>query len=173
MPVAESSVRKLASSASSLGAMVFVIASCHSVPVAHPTPRAALPLPALPAAWDSGGTGAVIGTLVDSVTGAPIRGANVFVHPSSAVTYDARRSQGRYVTIDSLGSFAFLRLPPQEYTLGARLIGWNTCVAEVSVSPNVVDTMRLVLAQPKWVIIDGPTPPVTDYCVRSSRHPPS
>jgi hypothetical protein len=151
--------------------LLLVLASigvaCACVPSQLPSPSIALPLPVLGENWSEMGTGAVLGTAADSATQLPLGGAQVWIRPSALP--DVSSSNDGHALVFPLGGFLFERLPPGEHTLFVRITGWRLCAVPVTVRQGVVDTLRLILAQPREIYIAGPSPayPIS-YCLRRS-----
>ncbi len=85
----------------------------------------------------AGTTGRISGTIADTASGAPIAGAKVTAtSPSQTAT----------TTTDAGGHFAFGSLAPDEYTVSAQQIGYDTAtLAGVSVFADATQVVRLTL----------------------------
>ncbi|MBV8435293.1 MAG: TonB-dependent receptor [Candidatus Eremiobacteraeota bacterium] len=85
----------------------------------------------------AGTTGAIVGSVADSATRAPVAGATVTV---------ASPSQVARVTTDASGHFAFLSLAPDTYTLSAEKTGYESLsIAGVAVFADQTQSIPLAL----------------------------
>src|SRR5579884_1396408 len=85
----------------------------------------------------AGTTGAISGTVVDTSTGAPVAGARITV-TSPSQTATAASDQG--------GHYAFLSLAPDEYTVSAQAIGYDTAsLSGVAVFADATQIVRISL----------------------------
>ncbi|HEV3154908.1 MAG TPA: TonB-dependent receptor [Candidatus Baltobacteraceae bacterium] len=83
----------------------------------------------------AGTTGGIIGTVVDSTSGAPVAGAHVTVTSAS---------QTESATTDAAGRFAFVSLGPDTYTISAAKTGYqDVSLAGVSVFADQQQTVVL------------------------------
>ena len=82
--------------------------------------------------------GAIIGTVVDGSTKAPLRWVQVRAHnlADSSITY---------AQTDSAGGFYTAPLIPGEYLITARRVGYEQFAARLSLVAGVVDTLRATL----------------------------
>jgi hypothetical protein len=99
--------------------------------------------------------GALVGTVVDSISGKPLESAQILL-----------RAQGggrtlRAVT-DSRGGFVLGRVPPAHYHLIVRLIGYEALTGVNDARAGVVDTLRARMARATLYLVTGrgvPTAP--------------
>ena len=98
---------------------------------------------------------ALVGTVVDEDSGQPLAASEVIIR---------RASDGKIVSImtDMRGGFVVPRIPPGDYGLIVRRVGYEP-IADVRVGQaGVVDTLRLKLSEarvflrgPKWRVTSG------------------
>ena len=130
-------------------------------------PEPGPPLAPLPPAWDSAGTGGILGIVTDR-DGRVLPHANVFVHALGGGEHVVEGQPG-WMNVDSTGTFAFVRLAPGAYLVAARLIGHRMCQVNATVAAWHADTIRMRLDTMSLVFDGQPDtlPMPADYCVRS------
>ena len=97
---------------------------------------------------------ALVGTVVNSDSGQPLGTSEIVI----------RRRDGKIISImtDMRGGFVVPRIPPGEYGLIVRRVGYEP-IADIRVAQaGVVDTLRLILHEtpvflrgPKWRVASG------------------
>jgi len=99
--------------------------------------------------------GALVGTVVDSISGKPLESAQVLLRvPGGGSTF-------RAIT-DSRGGFVLGRIPPGHYHLIVRLIGYEAVTGVNDARAGVVDTLRARMARATLYLVSGrgvPTAP--------------
>jgi len=140
---------------------------CLACAAGAPSPAVAplpdLPLPTLSVSWDSGGTGAVLGTVTDERNVAMPQ-ARVSLqldrggHPSQLIGE---------LAVDSGGRFARGRLRPATYVVWSDAHGQWPCMFELKLRPHTAYALRIRLKplpppDAKKMIF----PKATEYCVK-------
>ena len=82
---------------------------------------------------------ALVGTVVDSDSGQPLSSSEIFIR---------RASDGKIVTVltDSRGGFIVSRIPPGQYGMIVRRLGYISVTDLRSATAGIVDTLRLKMA---------------------------
>src|SRR5690349_19906050 len=97
---------------------------------------------------------ALVGTVVNSDTGQPLGASEILI----------RRGDGKIISImtDMRGGFVVPRIPPGDYALIVRRVGYESIADIRSAQAGVVDTLRLRLTEarvflrvPKWRVASG------------------
>jgi hypothetical protein len=97
---------------------------------------------------------ALVGTVVNSDSGQPLGASEILI----------RRGDGKIVSImtDMRGGFVVPRIPPGDYAMIVRRVGYESIVDIRSAQAGVVDTLRLKLTEarvflrgPKWRVASG------------------
>jgi hypothetical protein len=83
---------------------------------------------------------ALVGTVVDFESGQPLAASEIIVR---------RASDGKIVSAlaDSRGGFVMPRIPPGQYGLIVRRLGYTSLSDLRTAEPGVVDTLRLKMIQ--------------------------
>ncbi|HMJ18048.1 MAG TPA: carboxypeptidase-like regulatory domain-containing protein [Gemmatimonadaceae bacterium] len=101
------------------------------------------------------GAGALVGTVVDSISGKPLESAQILLRvPGGGRTF-------RAIT-DSRGGFVLGRVPPGHYHLVVRLIGYEAVTGVNDARAGVVDTLRARMSRSILYLVTGrgvPTAP--------------
>ena len=99
--------------------------------------------PQIPSLVPSEGFAALIGTMEEAVSKHPLRGGTVDLSPTDSVN---RTASGRLsVPTDSLGGFAIDSVPPGEYVIRARRIGYDKIESRSILNVGRVDTARFTM----------------------------
>ena len=97
---------------------------------------------------------ALVGTVVNADTGQPLGASEILI----------RRDDGKIISImtDLRGGFVVPRIPPGDYALIVRRVGYESIADIRSGQAGVVDTLRLKLTEarvflrgPKWRVASG------------------
>ena len=95
------------------------------------------------------GAGALVGTVVDSISGKPLESAQILLRvPGGGRTF-------RAIT-DSRGGFVLGRVPPGHYHLVVRLIGYEAVTGVEDARAGVVDTLRTRMSRSILYLVTGP-----------------
>jgi carboxypeptidase family protein len=99
--------------------------------------------------------GALVGTVVDSISGKPLESAQILLRiPGGGRTFRA--------ISDSRGGFVLGRVPPGHYHLIVRLIGYEAVTGVEDARAGVVDTLRTRMSRSILYLVTGrglPTAP--------------
>jgi len=97
---------------------------------------------------------ALVGTVVNADSGQPLGASEILI----------RRGDGKIISImtDMRGGFVVPRIPPGDYAMIVRRVGYEPIVDIRSAQAGVVDTLRLKLSEarvflrgPKWRVASG------------------
>lgn len=97
---------------------------------------------------NAGALHALVGTVVDEDSGQPLAASEVIIR---------RASDGKIISImtDMRGGFVVPRIPPGQYGLIVRRVGYEPLADIRAGEPGVVDTVRLKLSEAR-VFLRGP-----------------
>ena len=94
------------------------------------------------------GAGALVGTVVDSISGKPLESAQILLRvPGGGRTF-------RAIT-DNRGGFVLGRVPPGHYHLIVRLIGYEALTGVQDAQAGVVDTLRARMSRAIQYLVTG------------------
>ena len=97
---------------------------------------------------------ALVGTVVDSISGRPLESAQVLLRvPGGGRTF-------RAIT-DNRGGFVLGRVPPGHYHLIVRLISYEALTGVQDALPGVVDTLRARMSRATLYLVTGRGLPTT------------